>query len=77
MSSNMILVVMFGSLTLFMLSGLPIAFVLGGLYAVALLVARRARRGTGIPFGPWMLAGALMGVAAGPWLWTAYLGAFQ
>ncbi len=31
MSSNMILVVMFGSLTLFMLSGLPIAFVLGGL----------------------------------------------
>ncbi len=53
------------------------AFLLGGLYAVALLVARRARRGTGIPFGPWMLAGALVGVAAGPWLWTAYLGIFQ
>jgi tripartite ATP-independent transporter DctM subunit len=31
MSSNMILLLMFGSLTLFMLSGLPIAFVLGGL----------------------------------------------
>jgi tripartite ATP-independent transporter DctM subunit len=30
-SSNAILVLMFGSLTLFMLSGLPIAFVLGGL----------------------------------------------
>ena len=31
MSSNAILLLMFGSLTLFMLSGLPIAFVLGGL----------------------------------------------
>ena len=31
MSSTMILVLMFGGLTLFMLSGLPIAFVLGGL----------------------------------------------
>lgn len=31
MSSNMVLLLMFGGLTLFMLSGLPIAFVLGGL----------------------------------------------
>jgi len=31
MSSNMVLILMFGSLTLFMLTGLPIAFVLGGL----------------------------------------------
>ena len=31
MSSNLILLLMFGSLTLFMLTGLPIAFVLGGL----------------------------------------------
>ena len=31
MSSNMILILMFGGLTLFMLTGLPIAFVLGGL----------------------------------------------
>lgn len=31
MSSNAVLLLMFGSLTLFMLSGLPIAFVLGGL----------------------------------------------
>ncbi|MBX3608738.1 MAG: TRAP transporter large permease subunit [Hydrogenophaga sp.] len=31
MSPNLILLLMFGSLTLFMLSGLPIAFVLGGL----------------------------------------------
>lgn len=31
MSSNMILILMFGGLTMFMLTGLPIAFVLGGL----------------------------------------------
>lgn len=52
------------------------AFLLGGLYAVALLVARRANRRSGIPFGPWMLVGALVGLAAGPALWDAYLGAF-
>ena len=52
------------------------AFVLGGLYSVGLLLARKAKRKTGIPFGPWMLAGALVGVAAGPLLWNAYLGAF-
>ncbi|KRC49234.1 peptidase A24 [Leifsonia sp. Root227] len=49
------------------------AFLLGGLFAIALLVARRARRGTGIPFGPWMLAGAWIGVLAGNTVWGAYL----
>jgi leader peptidase (prepilin peptidase)/N-methyltransferase len=49
------------------------AFVLGGLYAVALVVLRRARRGTGIPFGPWMLAGAWLGILAGPLISSAYL----
>ncbi|MDN4616242.1 prepilin peptidase [Leifsonia sp. F6_8S_P_1B] len=49
------------------------AFVLGGLFAVALLVLRRARRGTGIPFGPWMLAGAWLGILAGPAVARAYL----
>ncbi|WP_029069725.1 prepilin peptidase [Jonesia quinghaiensis] len=32
-------------------------FVLGGLYAVILLVLRRAGRKSGIPFGPWMILG--------------------
>lgn len=41
-------------------------FVLGGLYGVALLAARRADRRTAIPFGPWMLAGAWVGIASGP-----------
>ena len=37
-------------------------FLLGGLAGVALLVARRASRRTAIPFGPFMLAGALLAV---------------
>lgn len=49
------------------------AFVLGGLFALVLMAARRAGRGTGIPFGPWMLAGAWLGILAGPTIWNAYL----
>jgi prepilin signal peptidase PulO-like enzyme (type II secretory pathway) len=37
-------------------------FVLGGLYAVVLLVTRRGSRKSEIPFGPFMLAGALAGI---------------
>ncbi|MFF1634502.1 prepilin peptidase [Leifsonia sp. NPDC058248] len=49
------------------------AFVLGGLFGIALLVVRRARRGSGIPFGPWMLAGAWTGIFFGETLWNGYL----
>lgn len=52
------------------------AFVFGGVYAIALVVAGRAGRGSGIPFGPWMLVGAAVGIAAGEQLWSAYLGVF-
>ncbi len=31
-------------------------FALGAIFAIGLLATRRARRGSGIPFGPWMLA---------------------
>ncbi|WP_375384586.1 prepilin peptidase [uncultured Microbacterium sp.] len=41
------------------------AFVLGGLYAVVLLASGRAGRRTRIPFGPWMLAGAWVGILLG------------
>jgi leader peptidase (prepilin peptidase)/N-methyltransferase len=41
------------------------AFLLGGLFAVILLLTRRAGRRTSIPFGPWMLAGSWLGIAAG------------
>ena len=37
-------------------------FVLGGLYAAGLLITRRGSRKTEIPFGPFMLAGALAGI---------------
>jgi leader peptidase (prepilin peptidase)/N-methyltransferase len=50
------------------------AFLLGGFYAIGLLLTRRAGRRSGIPFGPWMLLGAAVGVAVGEPLWAAYLG---
>ncbi|WP_432923692.1 prepilin peptidase [Microbispora sp. CA-135349] len=37
--------------------------ILGALYALGLLLARRATRATEFPFGPFMLAGALVAVA--------------
>ncbi|GAA1440207.1 A24 family peptidase [Leifsonia poae] len=49
------------------------AFVLGGVFGIALLALRRARRGSGIPFGPWMLAGAWIGIFFGQALWNDYL----
>lgn len=50
------------------------AFVLGGAFGLALMAARRAGRKTAIPFGPWMLAGAWVGVFAGQALADWYLG---
>ena len=49
------------------------AFLLGGVFAVILLVGRRAGRKSGIPFGPWMLLGAMLGIVAGPSIWRSYL----
>ena len=49
------------------------AFLLGGLFAVGLLLTRRANRKSGIPFGPWMLAGAWVGILLGGPLWDGYL----
>ena len=51
-------------------------FLLAGVFAIGLILARRARRGSGIPLGPWMLLGAWVGIAAGEPLWAAYLGVF-
>lgn len=52
------------------------AFLLGGIFGIALLLTRRASRRTAIPFGPWMLAGAWVGIAAGEWLAQSYIGLF-
>lgn len=40
-------------------------FLYGAVYGLGLLVLRRANRRTGIPFGPFMIAGALTGVVLG------------
>ncbi|WP_029287159.1 A24 family peptidase [Cellulomonas sp. HZM] len=51
------------------------AFFIGGVFALVLLLVRRAGRKTGIPFGPWMLLGAFVGLIWGNGLWDAYLSA--
>ncbi|ANF31520.1 peptidase A24 [Leifsonia xyli] len=56
-----------------LLVGAFAAFLLGGLFGIALLATRRAGRRSGIPFGPWMLAGAWLGILAGPSIGSAYL----
>lgn len=42
--------------------GVLAGFVLGGLYATAILLTRRGSRKSEIPFGPFMLAGAVVGI---------------
>lgn len=49
------------------------AFVLGGLFGVTLILTRRAGRSSGVPFGPWMFAGAWIGVLFGDALTDVYL----
>ncbi|MFE7019463.1 prepilin peptidase [Microbacterium sp. NPDC057650] len=45
--------------------GAASAFVLGALYALVLMALRRADRSTRIAFGPWMIVGAVLGIAIG------------
>lgn len=49
------------------------AFLLGGLWGIAMMALGSAGRKSRIPFGPWMLAGALIGFGGGEQLWSAYL----
>lgn len=53
--------------------GAAAAFLLGGLAGIVILISRRGGRGTAIPFGPWMLAGAWVGIFAGAPIAHAYL----
>lgn len=48
------------------LMGLVAGFVLGGLWAVVLVLGRRADRRTQFAYGPWMLLGALLALAMVP-----------
>ncbi len=52
--------------------GLFAAFVLGGIFAIVLLALRVVSRTGGIAFGPWMLAGAWLGIFAGEPIVNAY-----
>jgi leader peptidase (prepilin peptidase)/N-methyltransferase len=49
------------------------AFLLGGLFSIGLLVFRKANRKTAIPFGPWMLLGAWIGILFGGTITAGYL----
>ncbi len=51
------------------------AFLLGGTFSIILILFRRVNRKGGIPFGPWMIVGAFVGVVFGDPLIEAYLGA--
>jgi leader peptidase (prepilin peptidase)/N-methyltransferase len=54
--------------------GLLGAFVIGGVVAIVLVVARRASRRSRLPFGPFLAAGTLVSVMAGPQLARLWLG---
>jgi leader peptidase (prepilin peptidase)/N-methyltransferase len=52
------------------------AFLLGGLLSVILLATRVVNRKSGIPFGPWMIAGAWLGLVVGDPVAAGYLSLF-
>ena len=52
------------------------AFLLGGLFSLILVLTRGATGRTAIPFGPWMIIGAWLGIFAGEQIATAYLQLF-
>lgn len=53
--------------------GAGAAFVLGGVFSIILLATKRAGRKSGIPFGPWMLLGAWVGIFIGQTIAGDYL----
>jgi leader peptidase (prepilin peptidase) / N-methyltransferase len=52
------------------------AFLLGGIFGLALILLHKTTRKSGIPFGPWMLLGAWVGILFGNQIWAAYLAVF-
>lgn len=53
--------------------GWLLGFMLGGVFGVLALAVRRANRKTTLPYGPFMIAGALVAVWWGPAIARAYL----
>jgi leader peptidase (prepilin peptidase)/N-methyltransferase len=54
-------------------AGLLLGFLSGGFFGIALVLLKRGGRKTAVPFGPFMLLGALVAVLAGHWLVDGYL----
>lgn len=52
------------------------AFLLGGVFGIILLATRKAGRRTAIPFGPWMIAGAWVGIFTGEIVGRIYGGLY-
>ncbi|HEX4401905.1 MAG TPA: prepilin peptidase [Galbitalea sp.] len=52
------------------------AFLAGGLFSIGLVIFRKASRKTAIPFGPWMLLGAWIGILFGTNISAGYLAIF-
>jgi leader peptidase (prepilin peptidase)/N-methyltransferase len=55
------------------LVGLMSAFFIGGAVSVGLIMFSKLGRKSKVPHGPFMLAGTLVGLLFGPWLWDWYL----
>jgi leader peptidase (prepilin peptidase)/N-methyltransferase len=51
-------------------------FLLGGVFGLVLMLNRRAGRKSRIPFGPWMLIGAWVGIFVGERIFAWYLALF-
>jgi leader peptidase (prepilin peptidase)/N-methyltransferase len=52
------------------------AFFLGGIFGLVLILLHKTTRKSGIPFGPWMLLGAWVGILFGTLIWNGYLSLF-
>jgi leader peptidase (prepilin peptidase)/N-methyltransferase len=55
--------------------GLVSGWLIGAGVAIVLILGRRARSGTAIPFGPFLIGGFAIGMMAGAVLSDAYMGA--
>ncbi|MDP1719859.1 MAG: prepilin peptidase [Candidatus Nanopelagicaceae bacterium] len=60
-----------------LVTGAFAAFVLGGVFALALILFKKTSLKSGIPFGPWMVAGAWLGVFFGVQIIQGYLSIFS
>ncbi|HUW88476.1 MAG TPA: prepilin peptidase [Candidatus Paceibacterota bacterium] len=60
-----------------LVTGAFAAFVLGGTFAIALILFKKTNLKSGIPFGPWMVAGAWLGVFFGVPIVQSYFSIFS